>query len=891
MSSEIKLYLVIRNSDDSLKISEHVNVGELHLEWTQTFEMQPEATGLVHAAMVCPDESEAIGILKKIRGRILVSESARWFLPPEYDETSHAVAHLAETAQQREMPIYLALSGWGYDFSVDADSAPQSYDNEAEKEQYASSWFDALTSENPSLAAELELYGISSSESYRQNRDLVSPESRIKIETFRFKKLFSAIDDEDPFQIIRIAPTWLLRVPVIELGLTVRCSNVLDDRNIKVVSELLAYRLDEAMRWRNFGKKSVRDLAGALLRAIEYGADRFALAAAIESAPNGDDWREYDDPRSFDTSHLEQLLAVTAESSLKDSLQAAQAALSERERVVFDERLIGNPRRTLEELGTQFGVTRERVRQIETRCLRIISEQHLFPRLLVYKLEKLLAGRATPLNLLTVHEEDEWFAGFENNLESLASVIRSFSEDRFFVLGVGGRLVVATIDEEVLESLKRDALNRLRAAEPLSRSQSDVEAMLGEMMIIAGAPELSRTLFDEIADQLHFTFSRGEGEPRLSGIGWGVNHTVIALLNEAEQPLHFSEFTRRCSARLNREVEERRVHSVLITHRAKYFWRGTYGTIVHFPFPPDVQDEIRTELENVVLSGNVGRQWHAKELADMLLEIRSDLPEGIDKYLVNIVLEDSTSLKSLGRLVWISADDGQGAGARTTSDRLELMELCVEILQEAGRPMQSEEIRAEISKRRGIGEHFFIQPTNELARVKPNVWGLVERDFLTTADERQELLNALFSILSARDVGLYDSELTTALQAGGYAVPHALTDYMLMSLAHSDERFNVHRGGIVALAQWGDARRTSVRQAVEQFVANMNCPYALPDILSSIEELVGRRVEKMEIYGLLRQYEVVYHPPTATYRKAVSSEDVADEDPLEAMYRVLGLSD
>jgi RNA polymerase primary sigma factor len=65
-------------------------------------------------------------------------------------------------------------------------------------------------------------------------------------------------------------------------------------------------------------------------------------------------------------------MEVTSEDMLKDQLQDVLATLTERESSVLQLRfglLDGKPR-TLEEVGRDFGVTRERVRQIEAKALR-----------------------------------------------------------------------------------------------------------------------------------------------------------------------------------------------------------------------------------------------------------------------------------------------------------------------------------------------------------------------------------------------------------------------------------------------------------------------------------------------------------------------------------------
>jgi RNA polymerase primary sigma factor len=63
---------------------------------------------------------------------------------------------------------------------------------------------------------------------------------------------------------------------------------------------------------------------------------------------------------------------VTAISLLKDKIRDVLTTLTERERQVLEQRfgLVDGYSRTLEEVGRQFKVTRERIRQIEAKALR-----------------------------------------------------------------------------------------------------------------------------------------------------------------------------------------------------------------------------------------------------------------------------------------------------------------------------------------------------------------------------------------------------------------------------------------------------------------------------------------------------------------------------------------
>ena len=65
-------------------------------------------------------------------------------------------------------------------------------------------------------------------------------------------------------------------------------------------------------------------------------------------------------------------MEVTAMNLLRDKLKDVLDSLNDRERAVLEQRfgLVDGASRTLEEVGRQFHVTRERIRQIEAKALR-----------------------------------------------------------------------------------------------------------------------------------------------------------------------------------------------------------------------------------------------------------------------------------------------------------------------------------------------------------------------------------------------------------------------------------------------------------------------------------------------------------------------------------------
>jgi RNA polymerase sigma-32 factor len=58
---------------------------------------------------------------------------------------------------------------------------------------------------------------------------------------------------------------------------------------------------------------------------------------------------------------------------LKNKLEEIRPELSDREKIILDERLLSDAPLTLQEIGSKYGITREAVRQMETRVLKKIK--------------------------------------------------------------------------------------------------------------------------------------------------------------------------------------------------------------------------------------------------------------------------------------------------------------------------------------------------------------------------------------------------------------------------------------------------------------------------------------------------------------------------------------
>ena len=83
---------------------------------------------------------------------------------------------------------------------------------------------------------------------------------------------------------------------------------------------------------------------------------------------------EWQDWLVDETADQESRLADREESNVRlDALRGALTVLNPRERRIFEARRLAEDPITLEELSTEFGVSRERVRQIEVRAFEKVQ--------------------------------------------------------------------------------------------------------------------------------------------------------------------------------------------------------------------------------------------------------------------------------------------------------------------------------------------------------------------------------------------------------------------------------------------------------------------------------------------------------------------------------------
>ncbi len=81
--------------------------------------------------------------------------------------------------------------------------------------------------------------------------------------------------------------------------------------------------------------------------------------------------------KSTDVGVDDQLAAQEEVSLLREKLEELRDQLSEREKIILDERLLADDPLTLQEIGEKYGITREAVRQMEARLMKKIRDRYM----------------------------------------------------------------------------------------------------------------------------------------------------------------------------------------------------------------------------------------------------------------------------------------------------------------------------------------------------------------------------------------------------------------------------------------------------------------------------------------------------------------------------------
>lgn len=827
MPTSLRAFLMLRTESDGWSVSVHRDLEALLAAWRERPDPD-RTTGVIHVGFDRPPSREFEPLARDNPGRALVTAAARFALPSDFR------ALRAPVGQVGSLPIFLGIRGWGYLIEEPVEMI-------AEREPVAAAraaegWIRDFLIRAPDAARGLQEADIWDDTDYLAREAELSPPLRRQAGIHRLRQLLGSMRD-DPCAFAQAAPPWLAERLFSSINLTVRLDNVILNLGLTTIGDLATQTLPELLRERNFGRTSVKDLMSSLEYALLEGP--FTVANKLDDASGV------------------PLLTSIRRSLLKCGGREADIV---RRRMGLDAAA-----ETLQQIGDSYGLTRERVRQIESKVIKRLQREEYWDDLLTQKLATLLRERDFPLPALGVEAADPWFAGMAEFPGALRYVLVNICEGRACVLTIDGVDYFGFLDQERWEDSIREARRLLEDG----GGKQWIEEYC-RSIVLGLLPETSREfrtlLWEKVSSLCHFA-EDALGVTRLTSYGRGAEQIVEAVLGEAEHPLHFSEIATLASVHAGRAIDVPRAH-----HAAAavgfLLGRGTYGVERHLPLDQEALSALGAEAEEVVADGPVGRQWHASEILAALVEQGSEHVPAADKYVIDIALQRSGGLKRLGRMIWTNSPEG---GSRDVS-RIGQRQAIIVLLQQAGRPLRAVEIRQRLVAVRGVNENFQIVAADPLIRVGPGLWGLNDRDVAVKRPEQSSLLDELFEVLYNRGFAVHATEL-----ASGVISPGGLSAAAIFCLCAADPRMRVNQAQYLYLAEWGGPRRESVSEAVEAVLLIAGGPLRLDEITAGVESRVRRICERITILGCLRSIEAVCDQASGQWSRR---EDVAPDDDL-----------
>lgn len=833
----LRAFLMVRSPHGTWTVTVCRDLGAVMRAW-KTRQEPDRDVAVLHVGFDRPPSHSFDEVAQAHPGRMLLTEAAKHVVPTSF-RSSAAPVGAAES-----IDVFIGLQGWGYTLDDPTEGAGR-----LEKTRQGSlfheplGWVASFLHEHPADAEALSEKEIFDDASYLEREVELERSVRHRAGLFRLHHIVGT-NCEDPCELARAAPPWLAAREMISLDLPVRADNVFRVSGIKTVRDLAEWSPDALLNQKNFGRKSLRDTLQVLTAALNEGPLRAATSEAV--------------------SESDRLLTEVRRSLL---------TFSDRERDILIRRLgFETPPETLQEVADDYGVTRERIRQIEARAIKKWIRESSWDDILEQKISRLLNGRSFPLPVAGVEAIDIWFEGVSRHRVFFRNLVQIICGDRIHMIPIDDLYYFSLMDQATWERTVSEASALLSSGVGREWSE-DYSRTLVHGLLPDNAREFGTLLWDKASRLCHFSVAE-DGSRIFTSYGRGADQLVEAILTESDTPLHYTEIAERARMRDGRSLDVRRAHSAA-ANVGFLFARGTYGLKRHVPLSDEQMKQIRSEAEDIVCSDAPGRQWHSSEILAEISERMGGGFDGLDKYVLDIALAASEMLRPLGKMVWVAA-----AADNDNQRRIDVYQAVVAIVQAAGRPLSTGEIKERLTAVRGVNEFFQISAIDPLIRVQPGIWGINDRDVPISRDRQQQLIKQLVRCLDEKQSGIHATELPEILPLQDCS-PDAF-----LSIASQDEKVKIAQGRYVYLAEWESPRRETVGHAVAAVLEGSSRSLTLEEITASVENRIGRKIDKPVVSGALQALEAEFDGATGTWRPRRPSP----EDDIEAIERTSGAS-
>lgn len=815
------------------------------------------ASAAIHIGFWRPETVKIAAIAQQWSGKLLLSESAMSSLPPP------VVASHSSVGEVDGLAFHVVLEGFGYQMDDPSPGEPKKLPANSDSNLTPRGWVGQLILLKPESEALLRRAAIWDDGSYHDKESSLETDERIALALARYRTVTGAkVSQTNILNNLHACPNWFLSDQLSLLNLTVRVRNVFDAHNMTTIGDLASKGVSGLLKLPNMGQGSVRSL-GTLLWQIFIHGDTLRR-------------KKWDDPDApTDGPHnvrIPDVIVIKDPDSppapsfahVVDGFIDAAQVLTDQERGIWAARIgFRCEPQTLQLIATQVGITRERVRQIEVKIYRKIHHHHFWISL-ADRLKDHLDDRTSPLLLNGISAIDPWFKGVEVLKEPLREVFNHIMKDEFSILDVNETPVITRLNFTQWDDAVSSGKVLLREMVSEKVSEDYARAQIG--ILINGRGE-------ELRDELWATVrpfamwaKKADGSHILAGYGRTAEAAVAAILESAGHPLHYEEIYRRSKLVSEKEHEWRALHRAASVVALLYN-RGTYGLLSHCPLSVKELALIEAEVEDIAAGADPAKQWHTSELLDELLERGFDFDGQLNKYIVNIALRNSKTFVNMRRMVWGYKENWQASAA----SRLDMRQAVMALLEEAGHPLNTLELRERLECDRGLNNHFQIHPQGNLIRLGTGRWGLANRDI--KANNPDALLDQLARHLQTTQEGLHASEVAAVL--GDIQEEDALA---LLGLV-KQKGMRRDRAQYIYLSSWKDSRRTWPARAVEQTLDAHPEGITIEHVRLEVWRLTKRELSGPYIGQMLYHTEgSSYNSETELWSRAqISSEDI-DED-------------
>lgn len=281
-------------------------------------------------------------------------------------------------------------------------------------------------------------------------------------------------------------------------------------------------------------------------------------------------------------------------------------------KILFDRFGIGKNTKTLNAIGTQYGVTRERIRQIVNNTINKIKKfcKNDKVKKAITNIETFITKNGGYVSLDDLYSEFAKSSKREQNairfIATLSDKLDVVKESNFLREG----FVEKTIKESRLKKIIVDSLSLLKKEGKTLKPNELSEILKASDGLINAALSGSKAIM--------------KGDDKKWGLkSWphinpkSIKDKSIYILKRHEKPIHYAELTIKISELSQKKVTKQSVHNELIKNSDFVLvGRGIYA-LSEWGYAPGVVEEVIVQVLE-----ETGRPMHKNEIIDMVLERR-----------------------------------------------------------------------------------------------------------------------------------------------------------------------------------------------------------------------------------------------------------------------------